>query len=275
MLVSPTDQDPLDLAAEKRRLHAALEDLEVAGLVQVTWMEGQSREALQRIMQQGPWHVFHFVGHGGVAPQSGEGLLALADEQGRTQFVPAPQLARLLGDQKALRLVVLNACEGAKGTTENLFSSTASTLARSGIPAILAMQNEISDTAAIELTRVFYLALADGMAVDGALAEARKAISFGRTSRLEWGTPVLYLRSPDGSLFDLQQKPPEFWLRLGNQHTKDWAKQESSAAWGGRRKPWRWNSVGAGHSSSSNVEWCIGSPRSGRAGSPGWRVFWS
>jgi hypothetical protein len=102
-----------------------------------------------------------------------------------------------------LRLVLLNTCEGAKGGQHDLFSVTAATLAQRGIPAVLAMQYEITDRAAIECTRAFYEALAAGLPVDAAVAEARTAISVGVTNSLEWGIPVLYLRSPDGTLFHL------------------------------------------------------------------------
>src|SRR5207237_112967 len=66
-----------------------------------------------------------------------------------------------------------------------------------GIPAVIAMQFEITDKAAILLAKEFYDALADGYPVDGALAEARKSI-FTAENDIEWGTPVLYLRSVDG-----------------------------------------------------------------------------
>ena len=69
------------------------------------------------------------------------------------------------------------------------------------------MQYEITDPAAIELSRAFYEALADGMPVDAAVSEARKAISLGVENTVEWGTPVLYMRSLDGVLFDIVQKP--------------------------------------------------------------------
>jgi formylglycine-generating enzyme required for sulfatase activity/tetratricopeptide (TPR) repeat protein len=39
--------------------------------------------------------------------------------------------------------------------------------------------------------------------VDAALAEARKAI-FAQKNDVEWGTPVLYMRSPDGRIFDIK-----------------------------------------------------------------------
>lgn len=61
------------------------------------------------------------------------------------------------------------------------------------------MQYEITDNAAIELTRTFYKALANKLPVDAALAEPRKAV----TNSFEWSTPVLYMRAPNGVLFDL------------------------------------------------------------------------
>lgn len=66
------------------------------------------------------------------------------------------------------------------------------------------MQFEISDEAAITLTGEFYEALSDGYPVDAALAEARRAI-FEEENELEWATPVLYMRSPDGVIFDVRE----------------------------------------------------------------------
>jgi hypothetical protein len=76
---------------------------------------------------------------------------------------------------------------------------------RKGIPAVIAMQFEISDVAAITLANEFYAAVADGFPVDGALSEARKAI-FTRVNAVEWATPVLYMRSPDGRIFEIEDQ---------------------------------------------------------------------
>jgi hypothetical protein len=65
------------------------------------------------------------------------------------------------------------------------------------------MQYEITDRAAIEFSRGFYESLAEGLPVDAAVAEARKAVNFSMAYTVEWGTPVLHMRSPDGRLFDL------------------------------------------------------------------------
>ncbi len=82
-------------------------------------------------------------------------------------------MARLLADHQSLRLVLLNSCEGARGSGRDIYSSTAAILVRQGIAAVLAMQYEITDRAAIEFSRVFYEALAYGLPIDTAVATAR------------------------------------------------------------------------------------------------------
>jgi hypothetical protein len=126
-------------------------------------------------------------------------------------IVRAGTLANSLSDHTPLRLVFLNACEGARDAGTEPFTGMAQKLVEQGIPAVLAMQFEVSDAAAIALAHAFYAALADGYPVDAALAEARKAI-FDRSKGQEWGTPVLFSRSPDGVLWKeeiaaVDQKP--------------------------------------------------------------------
>lgn len=205
-VVSPNDLDELDVEREKQRVEEAVDGLCCDGLVELVWLEGQTWRDLQRAMRRGPWHAFHFVGHGGFDRNADEGLIALADERGRAHLLRATSLGVLLADHQSLRMAVLNSCEGAQGSDLDVFSSTAAVLVRRGIPAVLAMQYEITDRAAIEFARAFYEALADGMPVDAAVAEARKAVSIAVANTVEWGTPVLYMRSPDGVLFDLKEQ---------------------------------------------------------------------
>jgi tetratricopeptide (TPR) repeat protein len=165
-------------------------------------------------MQAGPWHVFHFVGHAAFDPRSDAGVLLLAGDDGRATPVSASQLAGLLADHRTLRLAVLNACEGARGSEQSRFSSIAAGLVRRGLPAVLAMQYEISDRAAIEFTSSFYAALAAGLPIDAATSEARKAIDLALAGSLEWGTPLLIMRTPDGTLWEVQtrRRPPTLAL---------------------------------------------------------------
>lgn len=209
LVCSPPGLDELDVDKEQRRLEETLKPLVARGLVELKWVEETTWRYLHRALRRPdpPWHVFHFVGHGGFDPLSGEGLLLLTGDDGGVHRLPARDLGRLLGDHHALRLAVLNSCEGARADKRDIFSSTAATLVRKGTPAVVAMQYEISDVAALELARCFYESVADGLPVDCALTEARKSVTFALSNSLEWGTPVLYLRAPNGVLFDLTAPP--------------------------------------------------------------------
>ncbi len=222
MVASPLDLEPLDVEDEKRLVEQAIKDLRADGLVELTWLEGQTWRDLQRAMRRGWWHIFHFIGHGDFDPATDEGRIALSDESGRRHLLKATHLARLLDDHRPLRLAFLNSCEGAQGSEGDPFSSTAATLVRRGIPAVVAMQYEISDKAAIEFSRSFYEAVADSMPVDAAVAEARTAVSM--VSNLEWGTPVLYMRSPDGRIFDVSTEEPP--VKPIPEETRDPEKEE-------------------------------------------------
>ncbi len=203
MVASPKDRPTLDAAREKDRMQQATAGLQAAGLLHIEWLEGSTWRDLQTTLRRKDYHIFHFVGHGGFDPVAGEGVLAFTDEAGNSQLLSATEVGRLLGDERSLRLVVLNSCLGAKGNTTDIFSSTSATLVRRGVPAVVAMQYEISDFAAIEFSRSLYEAIADGMPIDASVGEARKAISVSARNSVEWGTPVLHMRSPDGVLFTI------------------------------------------------------------------------
>jgi hypothetical protein len=203
MVASPDDLPTLNVERERLRVETALAGLVAAGAIQVEWILDGSWRTLQRRLDDDTWHLFHFSGHGRFDAARDEGTVALVDEHGASASFSATQLARMLADHPTLRLVMLNACEGARGGSRDIFSGTASILVRRGIPAVLAMQYEIGDAAAVELARTFYESIARGMPIDAAVAESRKAISFARGDSLEWGTPILYTRAPDGVLFRL------------------------------------------------------------------------
>lgn len=207
MIASPRDLEPLDVEAEWQKIEAAVAGLKARGLIELTRLADAKLSALQRQLRREQYHIFHFIGHGGFDRQTQDGVLLLEDESGRSRLVSGNYLGTLLHDHPSLRLAVLNACEGARTTRSDPFAGVAQQLVRQGIPAVIAMQFEITDRAAIVLAREFYDALADGYPVDAALAEARKSI-FTAGNDIEWGTPVLYMRAEDGQLFDVAALPP-------------------------------------------------------------------
>lgn len=200
VLSNPKGMSPLAVDAEWGRVQEAVSGLGAEHIrlerVEATW------PAVQERLRRGPVHVLHFIGHGFFDAGSGTGALVFEDGAGQPVSVSAGDFKVLLHDQPALRLVFLNACEGARGGRSDSFAGVAQQLVQQGIPAVVAMQYPVSDQAALTLSREFYRALAAGYPVDAALSEARKAI-FGLGDTLEWATPVLFSRSEDNRLIEL------------------------------------------------------------------------
>jgi hypothetical protein len=158
--------------------------------------------------------VFHFSGHGeffpGLATGEGRGILVFADNANNAFPVSSEKLAEIL-KSKGVRLVVLGACEGGRRAGRNVWGSVATALLRVGIPAVVAMQFTIQDKLAGAFVAAFYRALVAGCSIDEAVSTGRTAIRIealnGQEDIRDWGVPVLYLRSPGGSIFKPVRDP--------------------------------------------------------------------
>ena len=203
MISSPAGGAELDVEREWAKLKEAVGPLQARGLLELARLPAATLTALQRQLRRDQYHIFHYVGHGAFDERSQDGVLLLEDEDGRGRPVSGRDLGAMLYDHRSLRLALLNACEGARTSHTDPFAGVAQSLLRQRIPAVIAMQFEIPDEAAIALASEFYAALADGYPVDAALAEARRAL-YARGGDVEWGTPVLYLHASDGQIFDVQ-----------------------------------------------------------------------
>jgi len=204
MIANPLDPGfpNLNVENERKVIDTALADLTKSGLVKLEWLEGGTGEALQRAVSRG-WHVFHFIGHGDYDLAAAEGRLVLEKPDGGARPIGARDLGLLLREQGGVRLAILNSCKGAVGDTAASFTSTADVLVQGGMGGVVGMQNPISDQAAITFSRILYLALADGLPLDAAVASARVAMKIARETPIEWWTPVLHMRVDDGVLFRL------------------------------------------------------------------------
>lgn len=204
VICDPKGAVALDVEHEWRLLVNAVWPLVDRGALVIERLPSPSTiRALQRQLRASTYHILHFVGHGGYDTRSGEGILLFESESRDPDHVPASRLAALAHDHDFLRLVVLNACEGARSGREDIYSGTAQTLVHSGVPAVIGMQFEITDDAAIAIAQELYQAIASGYPIDGALGEARKAL-YTFHNDIEWGTPVLYMHAPDGQLFSVE-----------------------------------------------------------------------
>ena len=206
VIASPKDQTALDTAAEKGRIAAALDPLQEQGLVKVNYIEGPDTwTRLIDAMRPNEIHILHFIGHGAFDPANKEGVLVMENEDGSSMYIPSELTRILLEGKTRLRLVVLNACLGTQAEESQPLSSVASGMVYAGVPAVIAMQFEVSDTAAQTIASTFYKSLALNFPVDAALTEARRQIALLNRDSLEWATPVLFMQVPDGQLFDIRQ----------------------------------------------------------------------
>ncbi len=204
---SPHDYCSLGVECERSSLEKALRPLIDKGQVSVKWLESPTLSEIHHCLCDGEYHIFHFIGHGGFDKKTQEGVLVLEDEQGNGCFTGAHKISTLLHNHPSLRLVVLNSCEGARNSRTDPFAGVAAELIRQRIPAVVAMQFEITDSAAITFSGEFYSAISKGFPVDAAVSEARIGI-YASSNEIEWGTPVLYMRSPDGVLFEIKGIQP-------------------------------------------------------------------
>jgi CHAT domain-containing protein len=208
LVSAPNGFVTLDVENEKAKLIRALAPLCDEGVVTLEWLEkGTLRELDEAINQRHEIHAFHFVGHGGYDTRDQSGILILENEHGGPHEVSGEELGLVLQDERSLRLAVLNSCEGARSSHVDPLSGAAASLVQYGVPAVIGMQFEITDKAAITFAERLYKALSRGFPVDAALAKARLSV-FAAGNDIEFGTPVLFLRGRDARLFEVVNDAP-------------------------------------------------------------------
>lgn len=207
VLASPRDLPPLEIEQEWQRLDNATQPLRDHGQVTLTRLRMGTLAELQDYLRTHTVHILHFIGHGFFDAVRNQGGLFFVTAANESHLVTATELATLVNSHQSLRLVFLNACEGARSGDE-FFAGAAQILVQQGIPAVIAMQFPVTDEAAVILSSTFYRAITDGLPVDAALTEARKSI-FAQGNGWEWGTPVFFSRSLDNALFDIADTRPK------------------------------------------------------------------
>jgi curli biogenesis system outer membrane secretion channel CsgG len=166
-----------------------------------------SAGAVRQALAGDTFHVLHFMGHGAFDDVTGEGALAFERSDGSPDLVSGKAFATKVCDLTSLGVVMLNACNTARASHQGgaPYRGVATALVHGGVPAVVAMQQPISDGAAIGFSTAFYRHLSRGGSLDEALTEGRQAIHSSKPDSLEWATPVLFLRVPEGDVFAPKQ----------------------------------------------------------------------
>jgi HEAT repeat protein len=242
----PASLKPIPVEEEVASLRQALESAIRRGEVQVTILPGRSGlspdlrakletegyevadgvTGLENILRLLPGcHVLHFLGHGHFRRegQTGEGTAALYLEEADGSWAPVrdEELTQGLANvDPQPRLVFLAACESAKREPDatNPFVGLGPKLVRAGVPAVVAMQDQIPMDLARRLTGDFYRKLLEHGVVDRAMNEARNLLF--KPDQIDWATPVLFMRLVSGQL--LAGDP----LRKALQEIGHWAQIE-------------------------------------------------
>jgi hypothetical protein len=196
--------DSIDADAEQVAIDKALEGVARTKIKFCWTLSAQARDLNRRFIKGDDgkrWDIFHFIGHGGHDPEKKTGFIVVQEEGGvKGSPLYADDLrAFVCQPGRTPGLVVLNSCSGAQAEPGMLFSSVAEELIRGGVPAVIAMQFEISDNMGIEFSNTFYSYLVENLSIQSALAHTRrelKARSYG-----EWISPVLYMRGFNGEIF--------------------------------------------------------------------------
>jgi hypothetical protein len=185
-------------------------------------------DSVKELSGEQGYHVVHIDAHGGFGklcekcktlnnpaaksckndnanlPHDSQGYVAFERTDGGPDWVSAEKLAALLMGS-GIRLVVLTACKSAVMSGESIFSGIAPAIAKTGIPAVVAMQYSISDKAAFEFTYRLYRALCRFKPLTEAMASVHPYLFHPHPA--EWYKPVLYLRSDpknqEGQLFTI------------------------------------------------------------------------
>lgn len=189
---------------EKEDLLSALDD--VQDIVEVTFLEQNvSLTDISDTLLQQRYHCLHFIGHGIFQNDQGFLLLNTNGNNGQAEAVDEVRFAELFRNHETLKLVVLNSCKSASVSSTKPFVGMAPRLVQLGIPAVVAMQYAIYDDAAVAFARTFYRSLFKGWSkgnVEVAVSQARNQLASNYPDDRDMATPVLFLRAPEGVLFN-------------------------------------------------------------------------
>jgi hypothetical protein len=187
---------PADVELEAQTLRAA-----IGKDAQLTLLAAPSTlDRLEAELRIG-YHILHFVGHGAFSTRSQQAALYLQDSAGNAQRVIDDDFAGMLNRLAAPpHLVVLAACQSAQQSQQAAFSGLGPKLVQIGVPAVIAMQENVTMLTARQFAATFYRRLLAHGTIDLAMNEARGTLI--TNGRYDAAVPVLFMRLPDGRLWD-------------------------------------------------------------------------
>ena len=192
------DLPPADVSLETAALRGALTGLEQQ--VQLDVLAAPiTLERLEARLRQG-YHILQFIGHGAFNHKQNQAALYLQNEDGTAQRVIDADFAGMLRRLSSPpQLIVLAACQSAKQAQTEAFSGFGPKLVQVGVPAVVAMQDNVTVLTAHKFGATFYRRLLEHGTVDLAMNEARSTLI--ANGRFDAAVPALFMRLRDGRLW--------------------------------------------------------------------------
>ncbi len=195
---------PVDVAGELGRVQEALGDIAISTLASAgsATLPNLIAHLRQGNHEENPYDILYIVCHGSWV--LGESWLWLEQPDGTALRVAGNELVlRLRELQQRPRLVVLASCQSfgsgssARSDDKGVLATLGPRLAEAGIPAVIAMQGNITLQTVAGFMPTFFEALRRDGQVDAALAEARSAVR----DRPDAWIPVLFMRLKSGRIW--------------------------------------------------------------------------
>ena len=187
------DEDRLEVEREQEILLQAVNAPAGQGKLRVDFEDEAKLPILENSLESS-YQIFHYSGHG-ISPENGGGLL-LEDSQGKKRPTSVIEfLQAFQKGEKDLRLAVISGCQTARTVHAAGFRDLARGLARRKIPAVIAMQFSISDSAGLLLAENLYPRLIDGQMLEVAVSASRRALLHSDAAHIQSDAfaPVLFV----------------------------------------------------------------------------------
>lgn len=185
---------PIDGAAELERARAGLGDIAMTALPTDN-RRASADEIISTLRAEGS-DILYLVCHGSMI--NGRALLYLEGADGKHETVSGEDFAlRIRELQKPPRLAVLVSCQSAGNGSGAALSALGPRLVEAGIPAVIAMQANLSMETAAQFLPVFFRELQKDGQIDRALVVARGMVR----QQPDFWVPVLFMRLKSGHLW--------------------------------------------------------------------------
>lgn len=185
---------PIDVPGESTRAKNSLGDIPVTFLP-----DGDRKATLQNIiacLNESQYDILYLVCHGALVKD--EPRLWLEDDAGMVARVAGIDLATQLTElQEHPRLAVLASCQSASSGAGSALTALGPRLAQAGIPAVMAMQDNISMETVAQFMPVFFKELQKDGQIDRAMAVARGVVR----DRPDSWMPALFMRLKSGRIW--------------------------------------------------------------------------